>query len=543
MEARFMDTHFNTTRYVDAFSSFIWNDEYIGYGDFELSFPMEVGGLAGISDGYYVSIKESPRYMIVEGIDIQTDVENGNYAIISGRSLESILTRRIVRSKSIFSGSLEQVVLRLINANFARPSESSRDIPQIAVKKTTDPTIETITTAIEVEEGDNVYDTIMDICDYYKVGFRMMVEDDSLIVFELYNGVDRSYNQTKNPYVIFSSKFENLKASDMQMNTTNYKNVCYIVSEWTESVEQPILNDNGNPVKVKDEETGMFITQYETVQVDRRLETIASFESPIPKGMDRREIFKRSNLRTNAIDKEQFGTPYDRVNRRDFETWDIVGFREKDYEDDYAEFESTYHSMLDTRRTNRKQEVWYVKQPGDPGYADPNQTPGCEHLNLVCDYIDLPDESMEEWRERNKAALDWGSTHEPNKDDYYVWGWSLTDVSGYQAALNSAQNEIDQEYAAAIAAEQARVISEMKSEGLIELAKYSDITAFEGEVDSNVNFIFGRDYNLGDLVQIVNEYNFQATTRVTGMMFSEEEGTGFVARPTFKSDNTAEVSI
>lgn len=540
MEARFMDTHFNTTRYVDAFSSFIWNDEYIGYGDFELSFPMEVGGLAGISDGYYVSIKESPRYMIVEGIDIQTDVENGNYAIISGRSLESILTRRIVRSKNIFSGSLEQVVLRLINANFTSPSESSRAIGQIGVKKTTDPTIKTITTAIEIEEGDNVYDTIMDICDYYKVGFRMMVEDDKTIVFELYNGVDRSYNQDTNPYVVFSTKFENLKSSDMQMNTENYKNVCYVVSEWTESVEQPVLNDNGNPVKVRDEETGMLITQYETVQVPKRLQKIVSFESPIPKGMDRREIFKRSNLRTDTIDKTQFGTPGDRVNRRDFESWEVVYFDHDKYQEDMDEFDQEFHSMLDERKKKRTETVWVGED--DPRW-DPERAKYQPEGWAMAVTVEYPEESVKDWRERNKKAFDWASRNEPSRDNYYKYGWVLTDEAGYQNAIDAAQNQIDQEYAAAIAAEEARVLNEMASEGYIELAKYSDITAFEGEVDSNVNFLFGRDYGLGDIVQIVNQYDFQATTRVTGMMFSEEEGTGFVARPTFKSDNKAEVTI
>lgn len=543
MEARFMDTLFNTTRYVDAFTSFVWTDMYIGYGDFELTFPMEVGGLTGISEGYYVSIKESPRYMIVESINITTDVEEGNYAVISGRSLESILLRRITRSSSIFSGDIETTILRLINSNFVTPSASVRDITNMGILKSSDPTVRDTTIEFEVEEGENVYDIVNDVCEYTRMGYRMMAQDDKTILFELYNGVDHSYNQETNPYVIFSAKFENLESSEMRMSTQDVANVCYVVSEWTEEVEKTVLDENNEPIIEYDETLGKNSYRTERVEVKKRLEVIASYDSPVPSGMDRREIFKRSNLRPNKIDKAQFGTPEDRVNMRDYMTYEKMSFDREGYNKASDAFSEKFQSMLDPRRTNRKEAVWKELKPGDSGYANPNETPGCEHLNLVVEYIDMPDESVDEWRERNKNVFDWASRNEPKEDDYYSWGWVLSDSAGYQNALARAQLAIDAAYNAAVAAEEARVKVEMNTEGLMELSKYTAVTSFEGKVDPNVNFIFGRDYNLGDIVQIVNEYGFQATTRVVGMEFSEEEGTGFVARPTFKSDNTAEVTI
>lgn len=100
MEVLFMDKKFVTTKIIDAFTSCIWNVNYIGYGDFELYFPMDYDSLTGISIGGYAMIRESDRYMVIESIDVQTSVEEGNYLVVTGRSLESLLERRIIREKN-----------------------------------------------------------------------------------------------------------------------------------------------------------------------------------------------------------------------------------------------------------------------------------------------------------------------------------------------------------------------------------------------------------------------------------------------------------
>lgn len=526
MEARFMDTKFTTTRIVDAFTSFIWNDAYIGYGDFELRFPMEVGGLAGISEGYYVSIKESSRYMIVETIDIKTDVTDGNYAIISGRSLESLLDRRIVKSTQTFNENIETAILRLINSNIAASALATRDIPIITIKQSTDPSIADISIQMEVEEGENLYDVIYSLCDYCRVGFRMVVYDDQTITFELYNGLDRSYNQTTNPYVVFSSKYENLKSSDMVISSQDYKNVAYVVAEWTERVTS--TDSDGNEV---------------TTEVPHRLEEEVTFEETMPAGMDRRELFVKSNSRPDKIDKAQFGKATDRVNVRDYQEYVPVYFDSSAYDKKMLEVGQKYHSMLDPRRVNRTEKVMRVLQPGDPGYKDVPPGSTAEWVNVYYEVVQLPDESVEDWRKRNQHVMDWFEANQPKKDDFMEYGWIMSDYDGYNAAIAAAQAEIDAAYANAVAAENNRVRNEMKTLGLQELAKYAGFTSFDGDVDYNVNFIFGRDYSLGDIVQIVNQYGFEATTRIISVTFSEEEGTGFVLMPTFESDNSAEVSI
>lgn len=45
--------------------------------------------------------------MIVEKIQITSDTEDGNHVTVTGRSLESILDRRIVWGQKLLSGNLQ----------------------------------------------------------------------------------------------------------------------------------------------------------------------------------------------------------------------------------------------------------------------------------------------------------------------------------------------------------------------------------------------------------------------------------------------------
>ena len=50
-------------------------------------------------------------------------------------------------------------------------------------------------------------------------------------VFELYQGIDRSFAQNTVPFVVFSQDFENLVTSTYQENGANVKNVLQVAGE------------------------------------------------------------------------------------------------------------------------------------------------------------------------------------------------------------------------------------------------------------------------------------------------------------------------
>lgn len=70
--------------------------------------------------------------------------------------------------------------------------------------------------------------------------------------------------------------------------------------------------------------------------------------------------------------------------------------------------------------------------------------------------------------------------------------------------------------------------------GQEQISQSSFTESFEGSVIPNGMYEYGVDYFLGDLVQIVNEHGLEGTSRVTEIIYSEDEN-GWALTPTFKN--------
>lgn len=229
MELLILDKAFSSVATLDVFESFIWTDRYCGYGDFEIYTPANAKMKESLKEEYYIYIKESEHLMIIEDVEIDTDVEDGARMKVTGRSLESILERRIIWNQTVLNGNFQNGIKKLLTENIISPSDESRKISNFVFKESTDTAI----TSLEVEAqyfGENLYDTIVDLCNSKQVGYKILL-DGSNFVFFLYVGTDRSYNQVKNPYVIFSPNFDNLLNSNYVESIKTLKNVTLVAGE------------------------------------------------------------------------------------------------------------------------------------------------------------------------------------------------------------------------------------------------------------------------------------------------------------------------
>lgn len=234
MEVLILDTNFEGIMLVDVFESLIWTERYIAAGEFEIYTPMNQELFDAAKIGNYVWMKDSDRLMIIETREITTDVEKGNYLIVSGRSLESILERRIVWEQVVLNGKIDTVVKSLMNRSIIQPEIADRKISNFVYKNSTDPDIAKMTVSKQFT-GDNLYDAVVELCNLRSIGFKVTLNDDNQFVFELYNGADRSYDQpddiTANPYVVFSPKFDNVLNSNYLESITSLKNVALVAGE------------------------------------------------------------------------------------------------------------------------------------------------------------------------------------------------------------------------------------------------------------------------------------------------------------------------
>ena len=234
MDLTILNTDFIPQHIIDVYKSFIWTDRYSSYGDFEVYIPMSIETIRKFQQGYYLQFGNSEHAMIIENIQITTDVENGAFLIVTGRSLESILLRRIVWAQTNFAANayIQNMVSKLLNDAIISPSIANRKISNFVFKSSSDSRISTLRTTGELQfTGDNLYDAIKKICDLYGLGFKITINDSAKFEFELYMGLDRSYAQSALPYVSFSPNFDNLINSDYKVDVANYKNVTLVAGE------------------------------------------------------------------------------------------------------------------------------------------------------------------------------------------------------------------------------------------------------------------------------------------------------------------------
>ena len=230
MELLIMDENFAGVSTLDIFESLIWTDRYYACGDFEIYMPCSEKMLSTLKQDMYLYLRESEHIMIIEDIQIDTDVEDGVHLTVTGRSLESILDRRIIWNLTTLSGGLQAGIKQLLNENAIAPSDPARAIPNLIFEDSTDSKITNLALNAQYY-GENLYDVICEVCESNEIGFKIILNESNQMVFSLYAGTDRSYEQTENPYVIFSPGFDNLLNSNYISSKKTLKTVTMITGE------------------------------------------------------------------------------------------------------------------------------------------------------------------------------------------------------------------------------------------------------------------------------------------------------------------------
>lgn len=240
MELVIYNTDFIIVGVVDVFKSFIWTDRYNKCGDFEFYTNVSTELLNLFKQDYYIQIKESDHTMIVSNIEIETNIEEGNYLKVTGNSLEYILKRRYIYPQTSFTGSLQDSVESMLNSTIISPDDPKRRIPNFIFEASDDPAI----TALSIDAqytGDDLYTVICNLCEKNKIGFKIILDDAFNFVFSLYAGANRSYTQSANPFVVFSPEFENIIDSNYLYSSVDYCNVVLVAGEGEDASRKTLL--------------------------------------------------------------------------------------------------------------------------------------------------------------------------------------------------------------------------------------------------------------------------------------------------------------
>lgn len=224
---------------IEDFISIIWRPAYSDIGDFEIYLSATPKAVELLQKNYYVvrsqdvsevdGVKTYKKVMIIKNIELTTDVEDGDFLTVSGRELKYLLHQRVVWGLSIIKDTVEYAIRRLIGSNAVSAVEPTRVIPNMQFAEP-----KGYTETIELQRSNKQLDeAVIELCESYGYGWDIYITDNKLTV-DVYKGVDRSYNQTERPYVVFSEGFDNLHDSTYELKSEDYANMALVGGEGEE---------------------------------------------------------------------------------------------------------------------------------------------------------------------------------------------------------------------------------------------------------------------------------------------------------------------
>ncbi len=217
MELRIYDAAMQFKGLIENQTSVLWNRKYFEPGNFELYCPVTLNNQNLLKRGNLVWIKGAAEAGIVESLVIEQD-DSKNQITAKGRFLSSYMSRRLIRPFYNFQNGLVETAMREILSN-AVP------LPLVELGPVKGYT-ETVSFQATYK---NLLDYETKLAKYANIGFRFRPDfSEKKIIFELYKGLDRTFNQTERSRVVFSEKYNNILSAKYTLNDQILKNVCYV---------------------------------------------------------------------------------------------------------------------------------------------------------------------------------------------------------------------------------------------------------------------------------------------------------------------------
>lgn len=597
MEIFVLDDQFNSLYNIDVFESLIWTERYNGYGNFEFYTPINQSILKVIDLvqkkmeqrlDCYVWYKDSETAMIIEDLEITTDVETGTHLIMSGRGLESILERRIIWTQTSLDGGLQESVQKLINEAIISPEIADRKIPNFLFQESDDERIKELKIRSQYT-GDNLYETILAICDTNDLGFDVRLDQNNNFVFLFTIGEDRSYEQDKNPYVIFSPGYENIVNSDYLESIKTLKNVTLVAGEDEGTSRKTVVVGSGLGLARRELYTDARDIQSEpySQELDDDKEILSAYEQQVEDDKQSLSEAEDQAAEETEVYLEDM-TEYTAL-QRDYENRIAsLNQRIKYYQDKITSYKSSLtndqKTTFDLRESYKTQIESYEDLINSctnkiNNYNDKLRNERALTYAKIVEYeegIEAEEKKKSDYEDKKKPIEQSKSETEENlpnyKDTLYDYEQKISKyegiVSNDENSLKSTKEEAEEEtneytkrmaeyedlftaYKDRIAEYEGKVeeyklkIEEDEEElnnfynsllqqrGEEKLSKNIYTDAFTSEIEARKMFVYGIDFFKGDVVQVVNEYGMESRVRVSEVVTSHDL-TGTNMYPTFK---------
>ena len=221
-----LDKNLSLIYIIDTYKSCIWANRYYAVGDCEVYLPATPELMGILVKGNYLIRTDDDMVCRIKRIELDTDAENGDYLIVTGKDIKDLCDQRIIWNTMTCNGNLEIFIRTLVNTSLINPSMPARKV----LKPDATPLLSLGTPAgftdvlSEQVSYKGLGEKIREYCQKYGWGYKMVMSGSAL-QWILYKGTDRTDS------VFFSDEYENLITTSYVDDDSNLGNVSLVGGE------------------------------------------------------------------------------------------------------------------------------------------------------------------------------------------------------------------------------------------------------------------------------------------------------------------------
>lgn len=216
MQLLALDSNFQPIAYLPYFN-LQWDREYYAIGQFSV----QIAAANYDPAMAYLYTPDRPETGIIQKVELTESIK-GRFVQLSGYFLEAILNDKIVYPTFYANGNIPATVVAMLR-------QYKDDIPLLTVADAPASLAENTSWQ---ETGGQLADVAYTKLQTVQHSLRCRYDyQNNAITAEVWQGLDRTQEQTVNPFVTFSDGFGNLTEVDASTDRSNYKNYAVVTGK------------------------------------------------------------------------------------------------------------------------------------------------------------------------------------------------------------------------------------------------------------------------------------------------------------------------
>lgn len=215
MNLAFMDSNFNIIKYF-KYVNLQWIRRYYEPGEFAVQLPAS----EYMAEAEYIFTKDRPELGIVQKRQY-ADGYDGEVIQLSGYFFEYKLNDKITFPRFNASGNIETLARAIVNTY-------KGDIPILQMGTANDPLLGSDTT--KESTGEGLATVLYALLQTQELSFKCIYDYvNNTMTFAVWQGVDRTQDQSENSFVTFSEGFRNMQNEEVVIDASNFKNYAVVI--------------------------------------------------------------------------------------------------------------------------------------------------------------------------------------------------------------------------------------------------------------------------------------------------------------------------